>query len=190
MTFSTDLVFDGAKSKPYVESDNTAPLNIYGRSKADSEAYLKETNPDALVIRTSAFFGPWDEYNFVHYVLNNLSRQQQITVANDVQISPTYVPDLVHASLDLLIDNEKGIWHLANKGSISWANLAYETAAIANVDDIFINAVPSNELSQAAARPRYSVLSSEKGIILPTLDNALKRFFKECKVPLAVKSII
>jgi dTDP-4-dehydrorhamnose reductase len=56
--------------------------------------------------------------------------QQEITVANDVVISPTYVPDLVHASLDLLIDGEKGLWHLANNGALTWADLARETARV------------------------------------------------------------
>ncbi|HVG14080.1 MAG TPA: dTDP-4-dehydrorhamnose reductase [Chitinophagaceae bacterium] len=190
LTYSTDLVFDGEKKKPYIESDAVNPLNVYGKSKAMCEAFLQSEYPSALIIRTSAFFGPWDEYNFMHYVLDNLSRQQQITVANDVVISPTYVPDLVHASLDLLIDDEQGIWHLTNKGSASWAELAFMTAGMANLDDKFINAVPSVQLSQPARRPAYTVLSSEKAIILPTLENAMKRFFHEKKIRLAAKSIV
>jgi dTDP-4-dehydrorhamnose reductase len=90
----------------------------------------------------------------------------------------------------LLIDDESGIWHLANKGSASWSQLAFMTAGMANLDDKFINAVPSSQLSQAAARPAYSVLSSEKGVMLPTLDNAMKRFFHEKQIRLAAKSIV
>ena len=190
LSFSSDLVFDGHKSKPYVESDVVHPLNVYGRSKAESERLILEHFPQALVIRTSAFFGPWDEYNFVHYVLDNLSKQQQVTVADDMFISPTYVPDLVHASLDLLIDDEAGIWHLANKGSISWAELAYQTANAANLNSMFVNAVPSAELKQPAQRPGYSVLGSEKGGMLPTLENSLRRYFNEKKIRLVAKSII
>lgn len=190
LSFSTDLVFDGNKGQPYVETDCVNPLNIYGKSKALSEEVVLASNPSSLVVRTSAFFGPWDEYNFIHYVLDNLSRQQQITVANDVQISPTYIPDLAHACLDLLIDDEKGIWHLANKGSITWAQLAYEAANASRLNNMFINSVPSSELKQPALRPKYSVLGSEKAILLPTLDNALRRFFYEKKTSLVIKSII
>jgi dTDP-4-dehydrorhamnose reductase len=79
VTFSSDLVFDGEKNQPYLESDAVNPLNVYGKSKAESESRVLSTEPSALVIRTSAFFGPWDEYNFVHYVMDNLSKQQQVT---------------------------------------------------------------------------------------------------------------
>ncbi len=65
VTFSSDLVFDGLKRAPYVESDVTAPVNTYGRSKAEAEVRVLEQLPEALVIRTSAFFGPWDRFNFV-----------------------------------------------------------------------------------------------------------------------------
>ncbi len=84
--------------------------------------------PDALLIRTSAFFGPWDQYNFVHYALKSLKNQQSFSAANDVIISPTYVPDLAHASLDLLLDEATGICNISNKGSISWAMLVSEIA--------------------------------------------------------------
>jgi dTDP-4-dehydrorhamnose reductase len=190
LSFSSDFVFDGNKAKPYVESDLTNPLNIYGTSKARSEEEVLAINPSALVIRTSSLFGPWDECNFLHYVMDNLSKQQQITVADDLIISPTYVPDLVNVSLDLLIDDENGIWHLANKGSISWAELAFQTARASNLDNIFINAVPASELKQKALRPKYSVLRSEKGIELPTFENAFRRFFNEKETTITVKSII
>jgi dTDP-4-dehydrorhamnose reductase len=182
VTFSSDLVFDGSKNAPYVESDAVNPLNIYGHSKAQCEEQLIQTNDSALIIRTSAFFGPWDQYNFVQSVMNHLNSQQVFTVAHDVFISPTYVPDLVHAALDLLIDDETGIWHLANKGAISWADFANETANMFGLDNSYIKAVPLAEMNYVATRPIYSVLGSEKGYLLPTLENALQRFFDEKKV--------
>lgn len=182
VTFSSDLVFDGRKQEPYLESDAVNPLNTYGRSKAQAECQMLQHNDNALIIRTSAFFGPWDQYNFVHSVFNNLTNQQSFQVANDVYISPTYVPDLVHATLDLMVDDEKGIWHLANKGSITWADFAYETAERFGLDNSHINALPLRDLAYPAARPYYSVLGSEKGYLLPTLDNAMQRFFDEKKM--------
>jgi dTDP-4-dehydrorhamnose reductase len=181
VSFSSDLVFDGSKQSPYVESDAVNPLNVYGKSKSLSENAVLQLNPDALLIRTSAFFGPWDKYNFNHWVETQISNFQTVTVANDIFISPTYVPDLVHATLDLLIDHEYGIWHLANKGMITWADLAYEVADRFQFDTSFINSVSSSEIVYPATRPRYSVLGSEKGHLLPTLENALDRYFIEKK---------
>src|SRR5256885_10419504 len=120
LTFSSDLVFDGQKESAYVESDSVAPLNIYGASKVLAEKKVLEILPSALVIRTSAFFGPWDEYNFVTIALRTLALGQSFRAAADAIVSPTYVPDLAHAALDLLIDGEQGIWHLANSGETSW----------------------------------------------------------------------
>lgn len=190
MTFSSDLVFDGKKQKAYVESDEVKPLNTYGRSKAQAESTVLKTNPDALVIRTSAFFGPWDEYNFVSDVIKTLSDNRPFVAADDVFISPTYVPDLVNASLDLLIDNEKGIWHLANNGEITWADLARKVAQKANLNTELIEAVSLESSNLIAPRPNYSVLKSEKGMILPSLDNALRRYFHEKKsVPAVLETV-
>ncbi len=65
-------MFDGKKNNPYLESDIVSPLNIYGHSKAMAEENVLQNAPDALIIRTSAFFGPWDQYNFVHHALKSL----------------------------------------------------------------------------------------------------------------------
>ena len=68
------------------------------------------------------------------------------TVAADTMISPTYVPDLAHATLDLLVDREQGIWHLANHGELSWADFANEIADRFNLNRKFIQAVPLAEI--------------------------------------------
>jgi dTDP-4-dehydrorhamnose reductase len=190
MTFSSDLVFDGKKRKPYVESDTTNPLNIYGRSKAQAESTVLKNNEDALIIRTSAFFGPWDEYNFVFDVIKTLSEDRPFVAADDVFISPTYVPDLVNTSLDLLIDKEKGIWHLANTGEITWADFARKVAHKAHLNAELILGHPLDLLNLKAPRPLYSVLKTEKGVVLPSLENALKRYFQErIIVPVELETI-
>ena len=181
ITFSSDLVFDGKKSSPYIESDVTNPLNIYGQSKAQAESLILKDNPSSLIVRTSAFFGPWDEYNFAYYIHKSLLQEEEILVASDVFISPTYVPDLVHTSLDILIDKETGIWHLANKGALSWSDFAFSLADGLELNPSLIKAVPSCELNYSAQRPPNSVLSSEKGHLLPDLENALERYFHAVK---------
>ncbi len=177
VTFSSDLVFDGRKISPYVESDQVNPLNVYGKSKARAEHFVSMQNPSALIIRTSSFFSTWDEYNFAHFTIQLLSNRQQFTVAKDVYISPTYIPDLVNATLDLMIDDESGIWHLINDGITTWAEFAFEIADRAALDTSFINVMTPAEINWAAPRPAYSVLKTEKGYLLPTLENALDRFF-------------
>jgi dTDP-4-dehydrorhamnose reductase len=141
-----------------------------------------ESDPSALIIRTSAFFGPWDPYNFVSNALHSFKNNLPFTVANDVIISPTYVPDLVNTTLDLLLDDEDGIWNLSNKGEISWAMLASEIAQRGGYMSGLIDAKPLSEMGWAAPRPHYSVLKTEKGLELPSLDNALERFFKEHEI--------
>ena len=100
---------------------------------------------------------------------------------DDVIVSPTYVPDLCNVALDLLIDEVSGIWHLSNEGSTTWARFALDIAErIGDDKNKKVNLVsrPSNEMGWKARRPLYSVLQSEKGILLPPLENALDRYFE------------
>jgi dTDP-4-dehydrorhamnose reductase len=182
LTFSSDLVFDGRQTTPYVESDPVAPLGVYGRSKVLAEQHVLEMLPSALVVRTSGFFGPWDQYNFLTGALRALAAGQRVTAAGDVVVSPTYVPDLVHAALDLLIDGERGVWHLANVGAVSWAELARRAAVLAGFDPAHVDEQPSTALGWTAPRPRYSVLGSERGQLLPSLDDALVRYAQACEL--------
>ena len=86
-----------------------SPLGVYGHTKAEAERQLEHEAPQALIIRTSAFFGPWDCHNFVAAVLRTV-RGGGVFHASQSIISPTYVPDLCHASLDLLLDGERGVY--------------------------------------------------------------------------------
>jgi dTDP-4-dehydrorhamnose reductase len=178
--FSSDLVFDGAKDTPYVETDAAQPLNAYGRAKREAERMMLQLHPQSLVIRTAAFFGPWDRYNFVTCALQALRRGEPWPAASDQWVSPTYVPDLVHACLDLLADEERGLWHLANRGAVTWSQLACMAAEAAQLDTRLVRPVPAATLGQLAPRPRYSALASERGLLMPKLDAGLDRFVAEC----------
>ena len=188
VTFSSDLVFDGAKSAPYVESDRIAPLNVYGRSKAEGERRVIEAHAGALVVRTSAFFGPWDEHNFATVCLRALAAGRAFVAADDSVVSPTYVPDLVNACLDLLIDGESGVWHLANAGAVTWAEFATLVARRAGFDPSFIESRPTKELRLAAPRPLYSALASERAALLPPLDSAVARYLRDSNAPTPAES--
>lgn len=181
LTFSSDLVFDGEKRSPYVESDSANPLNHYGHSKHLAEQKVLAANPAALVVRTSAFFGPWDDHNFLAHLFRCLKNGDSFAAVDDQIISPTYVPDLVNNCLDLLIDEASGIWHLANPAALSWAEFATRAARAAGLNYELINAVSTTALhcDGKARRPAYSALRSERGILLPPLDDALTRFLRE-----------
>ena len=160
VTFSSDLVFDGTAERPYVESDRPAPLGVYGESKAEAERRVLAILPTAFVVRTSAFFGPWDEHNFVTLALRTLARGLPFVAADDAVVSPTYVPDLANATLDLLVDGDGGLWHLASEGETSWADLARLAARYAGSDPALVEGRPTASLGLAALRPRFSALSS------------------------------
>jgi dTDP-4-dehydrorhamnose reductase len=135
--------------------------------------------PSALIVRASAFFGPWDGYNFVTAALRALAAGERFAAACDAIVSPTYVPDLVRVTLDLLIDGERGIWHLSNQGALSWAELARRAARLAGLDETLIDARPTASFGLRAPRPLYSALGSERGALLPPLDDALSRYMSE-----------
>jgi dTDP-4-dehydrorhamnose reductase len=172
VTFSSDLVFDGKLGRPYIEPDDTAPICSYGRSKAEAEQRLMAIDADALIVRTSAFFGPWDRHNFLFDTIEKLKRGEEVVASDRTIVSPTYVPDLVHATLDLLLDGESGIWHLTNQGAISWHELAKEAAAAARLDHSAIGLLrPANGVERADTS-----LSSRRGLLLRPLEQALSDF--------------
>lgn len=179
VTFSTDLVFDGRQCRPYREGDSVGPLGVYGRAKVAAERRVLSLHSSALVVRTSAFFGPWDDHNFVTVGLRTLGAGGSFPAAEDAVVSPTYVPDLIHACLDLLLDGEHGIWHLANQGETTWAAFARRAAELADLDPTRVQSKTAKALGLRAPRPRYSPLSSERGALLPTLEDALQRYFRD-----------
>jgi dTDP-4-dehydrorhamnose reductase len=174
--YSSDLVFDGAKTEPYEEHDKPSPLGVYGRTKYEAEQRVLDGHPGALVVRTSAFFGPWDDRNFVTATLRGLAAGRTVRAADDTTMSPTYVPDLVHACLDLAIDGETGIWHLANIGAMTWAALARAAARTAGYAENLVIGVSMRSLGLAARRPRFSALGSTRGLLLPRVDHALDHY--------------
>jgi len=173
--FSSDLVFDGSVGRHYVESDPVSPLNAYGRSKAAMEHGCASL-PGALVIRAAAFFSPDDPYNFAAAVVRNLSAGEPFVAAADHIVTPTYVPHLVTAALDLLIDGATGIWHLSNGGAVSWAEFAERVAVACRLDARLITPVTGPLPDWTAPRPLVASLATERGGALPSLAEAIDAF--------------
>ena len=172
VTFSSDLVFNGLRGRPYLESDPVGPASIYGHSKAAAERLVAAAGGQALIVRTSAFFGPWDRHNFAWAVLEALRRGEPVSASASEIVSPTFVPDLCHATLDLLIDGETGLWHLANQGALSWYDFARAIAAGAGLDASLI-------FAREMAPVRNTALASERGTLLRPLGPALQAWLEE-----------
>ena len=177
LSFSSDLVFDGKKSSAYAEEDYPSALNQYGHSKMEAERQVFAYNPSALLIRTSAFFGPWDSYNFVAVVLKSLKEGKDFKAIADVTITATYVPHLVEVALNLLIDEQAGIWHLANEGRISWYEFAVAVAKRSGNDTAKIQGISLATANLPAQRPQNSALTSTKGRLMPSLEKGLDDYF-------------
>jgi dTDP-4-dehydrorhamnose reductase len=168
VTFSSDLVFDGQLGRAYCETDDVCPANVYGLSKAKAEQEVLGALEDALVIRTSAFFGPWDKYNFAWNTLGALARGEPVQAGRNSSVSPTYVPDLCHATLDLLVDGETGIWHLANQGKLSWYEFACQVAEGAGYDRSLVTPIED--------APANTALTSARGIMLRPVEHAIEDY--------------
>ncbi len=186
LAFSSDLVFDGAKRGAYDEEDVPAPLNVYGQSKAAAERAVLDVGGRGLIVRTSAFFSPLDPHNFAHAVAHTLAAGREFRAAADQAVSPTYVSDLVDAALDLVIDGETGVRHLANRGLVSWADFAMRIAEALKLDPELVRPVPGASLGQAAPRPARVDLGTRFGALMPTLDSAVERYAAAVRPTLTV----
>jgi dTDP-4-dehydrorhamnose reductase len=175
LTFSSDLVFDGRLAAEHREDDPIGPSCPYGESKAEGERRVLAEHEDALVVRTAAFFGPWDRHNFAYHVLGALARGETVRACPHTFVSPTFVPDLCHSALDLLIDGESGLWHLANRGRVSWHGFARRLAARAGHDEAAVIAAPGGET-------RSTALASSRGAMLRPLDQAIDAWIAESGV--------
>jgi dTDP-4-dehydrorhamnose reductase len=174
--FSSDLVFDGRSSLPYVESSPVSPTSVFGRSKVAAESAVLTADSRALCVRTSALFGSPPQTNYLTHALQTLKSGGRFAAPEDVIVSPTFVPDLVQASLDLLIDGQRGLWHVVNQGSVSWARLVQLAADSVNIDTRLLERRQAVDDVRACGRSRSTALSSERGVLLPTLEDAIARY--------------
>ena len=159
---STDYVFDGNKRTPLTEEDKLGPKTAYGKTKLEGEKYIQENTKKYFILRTAWLFG-LNGKNFVKTMLNLSKTKNELKVVNDQIGCPTYSYDLAIAIKELLNSNKYGIYHLTNKGEISWYNFAKKIFELNNTN---INIIPvsTEEFPRPAPRPHYSVLSNQKWI--------------------------
>lgn len=161
---STDYVFDGKKTSPYLETDLTAPLNVYGASKLAGETLIQKHLTDFLIVRTSWLFGE-NENNFVFKMLKAMQSKQEIKVVSDQIGRPTFAMDLAQAILKLLPFS--GFFHFAGGKAVSWYQFAldiFQEALKQKLPLAVENILPvlSSDFKTEAVRPAYSVLDLGK----------------------------
>jgi dTDP-4-dehydrorhamnose reductase len=179
---STDYVFDGKSSKPYLEDAPTGPLNAYGRTKLAGEEAVRGANPDHLIIRTSWVYSPFG-HNFVKTMFEAAGERDELRVVADQRGSPTSALDLAGALLELAQHWRRDgrptslgqTYHLAGSGEASWHELAEEV--VGQRKKLGLRAarvvpIPWKDWPMRAVRPNYSMLDSDKfardwGIRLP-----------------------
>jgi dTDP-4-dehydrorhamnose reductase len=174
VSFSSDMVFDGFTSTPYVESDPANPVNFLGATKLQADRDVLNIMPNALVVRTSALYSPWDKDNFILRMLRHAQNGELFFAADDVFCSPTFTVDLVHNVLDLMMDEECGVWHLVNQGSVPWADFARGALQMIGLDSGCVQAQSVRGMQLSCAG--YSPLASERGNLLSSVENALSRY--------------
>jgi dTDP-4-dehydrorhamnose reductase len=176
LAFSSDMIFDGTAQRPYTESDRSRPLNVYGATQVEAERLVLSTLPHALIVRTGPCFGTASQQDYLAGVLRSIGRGDAVQVVADTVVSPTYVPDLLNAALDLLIDGEAGVWHLANEGAVSWYELAHQAAALLQLPTDSMVPAPAAAVWSPAVRPRFSALTSVRGDVMRPLGEALAAY--------------
>ena len=171
--FSSDFVFDGRKNAPYLETDATGPLSIYGASKLCGENIALTTASRNLAIRVCRLFGPTETDgsgsarkpggNFPLLMLRLARERGAVKVVADQIGSPSYTPDVARGVWQLLENGASGLFHLSNAGEVSFADYAAEIFRIANLN-CPIERISSAEYDAPAARPLYSTFSNDKAI--------------------------
>lgn len=159
---STDYVFPGDANKPYVETDATGPLNVYGASKLAGEMQALTLDPDAIVVRTSWVYASHGK-NFVRTMLRLMAERTEVKVVNDQWGRPTYARDLAAILLTLATLKEVpgGIYHFANAGAANWFQFA-EAIARHIGTSCAVLPIPSSAFPTPARRPAYGVLDTTK----------------------------
>jgi dTDP-4-dehydrorhamnose reductase len=165
---STDYVFDGASTTPYEADHPRNPINSYGRSKAEAEENILKMLPQACIVRTSWLFGAGGKC-FPDTILKLAATRPQIDVVNDQRGCPTFTDDLASAIIHLCRADAHGIVHATNSGECTWYEFATEIIRQAGLATRVLPTT-SGKFVRPAARPKYSVLSSEslaaRGIVM------------------------
>lgn len=179
---STDYVFDGTNHRPYVESDSTCPISVYGHTKLAGEQLLQAACPHSVIIRTAWLYSTYGN-NFVKTVLRLGSERDELRFIFDQVGTPTSALDLAAAILHILEQGEAGhfhpgIYHYSNEGVCSWYDFATKVVQLAGLKARVLP-IETKEYPTLATRPPYSVLNKTKikvtyGLAIPHWEESLR----------------
>lgn len=184
---SSDYVFDG-ENPPYSETDETNPLNLYGKLKLEGENYIKQNLEKYIIARTTNVFG-WDPFtktpNFLMNVIQTLEKEDKISVPAFLYGNPTYAGDLAAGIMDLALNNKWGLFHIVGPGYINrydWTVKLLEMGGIKNKRVLKIDSPPQN----IVPRPLKSNLDTTKfrtfsSIKMHDVDEGLQIFINQMK---------
>ena len=189
---STDHVFDGKLNRPYIESDETNPLNIYGKTKLEGEnAIIKNLPTNGLIIRTSWLYSEYRK-NFVKTMLDLSSIKNELNVVADQYSTPTYCDDLSSAIIMIIkgVGFQKNnfktqIFHYSNNGVCSWYDFSKKIFEFAEID-CKVNPINATDYHRAADTAKNTLLSKDKiinafKIKIPDWEDSLRNCIKNLK---------
>ncbi len=177
---STDYVFDGTNYKPYIETDPTNPVSVYGKTKLAGEKALLVVCPGSVIIRTAWLYSEVGN-NFVKTMIRLGKERDNLNVVFDQIGTPTYASDLASAIFTILESKTfiPGIYHFSNEGVCSWYDFAIKIHQLAGIT-CEINPVETKDYPTKAVRPHYSVLNKFKikntyQLVIPHWETSLKK---------------
>ncbi len=182
ITVSTDYVFNGNGTSPYLPSDATDPINYYGESKAVGEQLALVNNPNSIIIRTSWVYSRFGN-NFVKTMMRLMGERSSLHVVGDQIGAPTYAADLAAAIMHMVAqkvagNKHSGIYHYSNSGNISWYDFAVAIAKLIH-SNCAVTKIGSEAFPTPAKRPRYSLMDcsaiiQDFGVQQPAWEDSLK----------------
>ncbi len=181
--YSTDYVFSGKSTVPWVEDDNCDPQGVYGDTKLLGEHAIIDTGCNHTIFRTAWVFSARG-HNFIKSMLNLATKHDELSIVDDQIGSPTWATSIAIATTMSLQNPMQGTYHMTSSGKTSWCGFARKIFAQAHqlkmIDKMpIIHAISTDQYPTPASRPSYSVLNCKKlkndfGIHMPNWQTALQ----------------
>ncbi len=179
---STDYVFDGKKTSPYIETDVVGPVSAYGNTKLKGEEVILKYGLPSLIIRTSWLYSSFGN-NFVKTILRLAKEKPELRIIADQYGTPTYARDLAKAILDIIsfnsLPDHPEIYHFSNGGDTTWYDFAKAITELSGIN-IPVHPIETKDYPTAATRPQYSIFSKDKiirdfNLQIPDWKDSLKK---------------
>jgi len=178
--YSTDFVFSGIASSPYSETDAPGPRGVYAQSKLIGE-WLAADAVRHYVLRVESLFGGPHRRSSIDRIAEAIRKRQPAPVFFDRVVSPSFVADVVDASVFMLESRPPwGLYHCVNTGHATWLEVGQEIAARLDAPATLLKPVSVNDVQLRASRPQYAALSNDKlaraGYVMPAWQDAIGRY--------------